>query len=183
MRPFFFWAKACGRLAEKKTDPKDPRFRRFRQAAYGLYLVVVVTVCAWLIISVYRSTYDMTFGHPAPAEKTISVKECVDGANGLFSDLEAERKKMSDPKVSEADQRWLAFRKAWIGRYRTLEAQCALESHNRESVKVLFKELEKISDLYLTHAVQFAGEVGPTVDGFRERLTELRKDPAFGKLP
>ena len=163
----------------KSQNPKDPRFRYFRQATYGLYLVVTVGFCGSLIWQVYRSTHAMTYGTKAHAVGAASpVPECVDGAEGLFKELEARRQQLPvPPPAVSADQRWLDFRREWIERFRDLEARCALGSTDREPLAELFKMLEKVADLYTTHAVQYAGHVGPGADELAMRFDELRKSP------
>lgn len=170
---------------EKQTgDPRDPRFRPYRVAMYSLYLVVTVGFCISLIYQVYRSTYAMTYGKKPHLAATISFKECVDGAEALFKELEQQRERLADPPhVSTADQKWLDARGDWIERFRDLEAQCALESKTRENVKDLFKKLEKVADLYTTHAVQYAGHVGPGADELASMFAEIKKSPEMGKLP
>lgn len=151
---------------------------------YALYLVITVTFCASLIYQVYRSTHAMAYGTNPRPTNTITARECVDGAEVLFKQLEGRRVAMGKPpEVSSADARWLEFRGEWIERFRELEAQCALESQTRRPLKELFRRLEKVADLYTTHAVQYAGHVGPGADELSRKFAELRTSPEFGKLP
>lgn len=168
---------------QQKTAARDPRYRPFRAVTLGIYLVVTVGFCAHLIISVYRSTYAMTFGQEQAPGKVVSLRECVDGAQTLFSELEAERKTLSEAPAAEGDQRWVDFRISWMKRYHGLQSSCAVEGRSRESLKELFKLLEKTCDLYTTNAVQYAGETGPTVDRIRAAFASLKSDPAMGRLP
>lgn len=170
--------------SEKKTDPKDPRFRGYRMAMYGIYLVITVGFCISLIYQVYSSTRDMTYGTKQHPTNVITVRECVDGAESLFKGLETKRTQMgAPPNVTTADQRWLEFRRDWVERFRALEAQCALDSTTRGPLKELFERLERVADLYTTHAVQYAGHVGPGADELAAKFAELRKSPELGKLP
>jgi hypothetical protein len=45
----------------------------------------------------------------------------------------------------------------------------------RAPLRELFIDLEQLEDLYTTHAVQYAGEIGPAVERFRHHLGEARK--------
>lgn len=151
---------------------------------YGLYLVVTVGFSSSLIYQVYKSTHAMTYGVKEHATTTITPRECVDGAEALFKELEAQREAMNDPpNVRAADQKWLENRGDWVERFRDLEAQCALDSQTRGALKDLFKKLEKVADLYTTHAVQYAGHVGPGADELATMFVEIRKSPEMGKLP
>ncbi len=167
-----------------ETDPrKDPRYRPFRAAAYGLYIAVVSVFCLFIIVSVTRSVGAMTPEHKPPVEPVLSYRECLDAAEQLWSQLEAEREKLvRTTPAREVDRQWMAFRTQWMGRLRDREAQCALGSRDRVDLKELYRQLEEIQDLYTIHAVQYAGEVGGVVDTLRGAFSAARKNEAAGRF-
>jgi hypothetical protein len=59
---------------------------------------------------------------------------------------------------------------------REAESRCALPTHSRKRLKTAFDRLEHLQDLYMTHAVQFAGEIGDTLDSFRLSLEAARRE-------
>jgi hypothetical protein len=149
-------------------DPKDPRYRPFRAASLGVYLVVTVTFSCLIIFSVYRSVLRMTPDRP-PASEAQPEAECLRGASELFTELEAQRKLQGDqPDVAHSDQRFLQFRVEWLQRKRTLESRCGLES--RERVKAAFDSLDRVVDLYTTNSTQFSGAIGPSIDEFKKTV-------------
>ena len=168
-----------------EPDPrKDSRYRPFRAAAYGLYIAVVSAFCLAVIISVTRSVMALTPPRKPSAEQVLSYRECLDGADTLWSQLESEREKLVRiSPAREVDRQWLEFRTSWLQRMRDAEAKCALESRDRTSLKEVFRRLEEVQDLYSIHAVQYAGEVGGVVDALRGAFSTARKNPAAGRLP
>ncbi len=168
-----------------EPDPrKDPRYRPFRAAAYGIYIAVVVAFCLAVTISVTRSVMAMTPARKPPVEPVLSYRECLDGADELWSQLESEREKLvRTSPASKVDKQWMDFRTTWLQRLRDREAQCALESRDRTSLKDVFHRLEVVLNLYTIHAVQYASEVGGAVDGLRGAFSKARKSPAAGRLP
>jgi hypothetical protein len=167
-----------------EPDPrKDPRFRPFRAAAYGVYIAVVTAFCLAITISVTRSVAAMTPERKPAAELVLSYRECLDGADKLWSELESEREKLvRTVPASKVDKQWMDFRTGWLRRLSDQEAQCALESRDRTSLKEVFRRLEEVQDLYTIHAVQYAGEVGGAVDGLRGAFSAARKNPAAGRF-
>lgn len=167
-----------------EPDPrKDPRFRPFRAAAYGVYIAVVVAFCLAITISVTRSVMAMTPERKPAAEPVLSYRECLDGADKLWSELESEREKLvRTSPASKVDKQWMDFRTGWLRRLSDQEAQCALESRDRTSLKEVFRRLEEVQDLYTIHAVQYAGEVGGAVDALRGAFSAARKNPAAGRF-
>ena len=165
-------------------DPRDPRYRPFRAAAYGLYIALVSAFCLAVIVSVSRSVAAMTPAKKSAAEPVLSYRECLDGAAELWSRLESEREKLSrTTPARKVDKQWMDFRTAWLAGLREREAQCALESRDRASLKEVFLRLEEVQDLYTIHAVQYAGEVGGVVDALHGAFATARKNPAAGRLP
>lgn len=153
---------------ETAADPKDPRFRRYRQAMVGLYTLLTVVFCLHLIVSVVRSTQAMTFRREAAAAEPRTEAECGSGLRALWQELETQRGQMASGRAAvEAEQAFLAFRAGWFPRFRALEAACA---PGRPPQKALFADVERLADLYTTLAVRYAGEAGPTVDRVRSAL-------------
>lgn len=159
-----------------KDDPRDPRFRAYRAASLGVYLVFTITFCVFIIVSVYRSVLGMTPELP-PVGEIQPEEACMSDLRTLFVELENERKVLGDqPVVVRSDAHFLQFRVEWLRRKRALEAKCGLES--REKAREAFSTLDRIVDLYTTASVQFSGAVGPTVDEFKQQVG-LARTPAL----
>jgi hypothetical protein len=168
-----------------EPDPrKDPRYRPFRAAAYGIYITVVVVFCLLVLRSVARSVAAMTPEQKPPAEHILSFQECLEGAESLWSRIEAERERLvRTAPARNVDREWMEFRTAWLEQLREFEAQCALQSRDRAALKTVFRRLDDIQDLYTIHAVQYAMEVGGAVDALRGALSAARKHPEAGRSP
>ena len=153
------------------SNPKDHRLRPFRSAAMGLYLVVVVTFSLLITASVVRSVQAMTPGRLPAADQTLTVKECVDLAQGLFGELDGRRQDLSKQvPARRSDRDWERFRVGWLERLREAESRCAVEGHSRPELKDVFRWLDRLMSQYTTHAVQYAEEIGPSVDRLRAAL-------------
>jgi hypothetical protein len=164
-------------------DPKDPRFLRYRAAMYGLFIVVSTLFSLLIIVSVVRSVWAMSPAALPPSERTLTFRECLDAADRLWRDLDGRRQQLTQQNpLRSADAAWYAFRLEWLDRYRDSEAECALESHDRAQLKRLYGQLAYLMDLYTTSAVQYDGQVGPTVDAFRAAMAEARRGPAAGRF-
>ncbi|MBI3181939.1 MAG: hypothetical protein HYZ28_07325 [Myxococcales bacterium] len=156
----------------------DPKLRPFRIAAYVTYLVVVVSFSTLIIVSVARSVSAMTPRSRPDPTKVLTARDCLERAERLWGELEQRRKELpSRPPASEADNAWAEFRVKWLERHREAEAMCS-EGKDRAAARAVYRRLDKVMDLYTTHAVQYAGEVGPTADAFRDDLEAARKDVA-----
>jgi predicted secreted Zn-dependent protease len=156
-------------------DPRDPRFRPFRIAAYGFYLFVVVAFCLLVIVSVLRSGMAMTPRPPRAVDEVLTVPECIEQAQELWRSLDRERRALTDVRpVREVDQRWTGFRVEWMRQLRELEARCAVDAHARPELRRIFRRLDGLQDLYTTHAVQFAGGVGAAVDRLDAAFRDAR---------
>ena len=163
---------------------KDPRYRRFRAAAYGLYIALVSAFSLMIIVSVTRSIAAMTPPRLPAAEPTLTVRECLDGAQTLWRELEREREALVNlSPARNVDQEWMLFRTQWLRQMRERESHCALGARDRASVKAVYSRLEQVLDLYTIHAVQYAGEVGGAVDNLHEAFEVARSSPAAGRLP
>ena len=168
--------KYTRRLVAKATDPKDPRFKPFRTGMTLIYLLVVGVFSALVIFSIFRSVVTMSPRRPAQPPRVLTVGECVDGAEALWQELEGERKRFTDTHPAQTvDEKFSRFRVDWVRRLRELEGQCAIESRNRKPLRALFDRLDEVVDLYTTHAVQYAGEVGPAVDTLEAAFDEARR--------
>lgn len=167
------------------ADPrKDTRFRPFRAAAYGVYIVVVSIFSLWIIVNVSRSVASMTPEKLPPAEPTqvLSFRECLDAAQALWKELESQRETLvRQVPARSVDQEWMRIRTEWLQRLRERESQCALTSREREDLRVVFQRLEQVQDLYTIHAVQYAGEVGGAVDALQAAFDAARRNASAGR--
>lgn len=152
--------------------PLDPRYRPFRIAAWSVYFAVFAFFTGSITVSVIRSVLRMTPDHPLSVTPQLTPEQCLGKAKGLWLELDERRKAMSsEAKVSAVDaEYWTRFRTEWLARHRDAEGACAVDAPGRENLKAVFKRLDQTMDLYTTHAVQFAGEVGPTVDALKSSL-------------
>ncbi|AEI67534.1 hypothetical protein [Corallococcus macrosporus] len=166
-------------------DPrKDPRFRRFRGAAYGIHILLTTLFSLWLIWSVGRSVSAMTPEKLPPAPVTLTFRECLEGARALWTELESGREKLVNVSPAKSvDQEWMRFRTAWLQKLRVRESECALDSRERALLREVFGRLVRVQDLYAIHAVQYAGEVGGAVDALHAALERAGRDPSAGRLP
>jgi hypothetical protein len=92
----------------------------------------------------------------------------------MYDELDTKRRTIStEPNVATSDLRWSEFRLDWLTRVRQLEAQCDLQDPSREKLKHVFKQLDHVLDLFTVQAVQFAGEIGPSLDAIRSSLESV----------
>ena len=163
----------------------DPRYRPFRVASYGVYFAGVVAFCLAIAISVTRSVVAMSPPHQVPVDPVLNYRECLDAAQSLWTELESEREKLvrASTEARSVDKRWMDFRTQWLTRLREREARCALDSRGNVSLKQVYRRLEDVLNLYTIHAVQYAGEVGGSVDALQAAFASARKNPAAGTLP
>jgi hypothetical protein len=157
------------------TDPKDPRFRPFRGAAWAVYLVVAVGFSALIIFSVFKSVIAMTPDRPTPAGQALPAADCLVKARGLLDRLEAQRQAFAEGDATKADRRFLEFRTNWLTEKRVVEAQCALDDPGREKLAAVFADLERLLDHTTTSSVQFSGAVAPTLEAVRRGLDEAAR--------
>lgn len=166
-------------------DPrKDPRYRSFRAAAYGVHIALSAVFCVWIIVNVGRSVAGMTPGRQ-PAAPLISYRECLDEARTLWNELESAREALVRTQSTrrDGDQEWMRLRTAWLERLRANEARCGLQSRDRAPLLAVYQRLEHVLDLYTLHAVQYADKVGGGVESLRSAFEAARKHPGAGKLP
>lgn len=160
-----------------EPDPrKDPRYRPFRAAAYGVYIALVTVFSLWLIVNVGRSVAAMTPERLPVAEPVLSYRECLEAAQGLWTELETAREKLvRTTPASAMDEQWMRFRTQWLARMRERESQCALGSRERAELLAVFRRMEEVQDHYTIHAVQYAGEVGGAVDALQAAFATARQ--------
>src|SRR5262249_60531613 len=112
----------------------------------------------------------------------LTVRECLAGAERLLSELDAQREGLaSDAAARRVDQEWSHFRVQWLDKFRDIESHCALNSRSRASLKGVYEKLDHIQDLYMTHAVQFAGEVGGAIDRYRTAVQAVQRELGAGR--
>lgn len=163
---------------------KDPRFRPFRAAAYGLYIIVVTLFSLMIIVSVSRSVAAMTPEKLPPAEpaQVLSFQECLEAAQALWTELETQRETLvRKVPARSVDQEWMRIRTDWLQRLRERESRCALSSRERARLRAVFQRLEAVQDLYAIHAVQYAGEVGGAVEALQAAFETARRSNTAGR--
>jgi hypothetical protein len=157
----------------------NARYRPFRGLAWGFYLLVAVTFSIAITVNVVRSTLAMTPEPPPPSTEVLSTQECVARARALWTELDQRRNSLSDPpdagSVRRVDVDWTHFRVEWLTRHNQTASRCTTQGPDRELLTRIYKELDAVMDLYTTNAVQFAGEVGPTLDALRVDLKVAEK--------
>lgn len=148
---------------------------------YAVYLTAVAIISLLIIVSVVRSVIRMTPGRRPPAQKILTVRECLDDARELWTELEDRRRHLTDqPKARQADEAWGEFRVKWLDRKRDMESRCDLESRDRVRLRDAYNQLERAMDLYTVHATQYAGEIGLVVDDLRQSMKDA-EEHARGK--
>ncbi len=167
--------------------PSDPRYRPYRIVVWAVYFVVLLFFAGSITVSVIRSVFLMSPDHRPPAQAALSTDECFAKARSLWAELEERRRAMStQPEVRRVDaDYWTQFRMDWLERHRAAEAACAVDAKGREQLREVFKRLDQTMDLYTTHATQFAGEIGPTLDELKRVLDggSAPRGPEVGALP
>lgn len=150
-------------------SPTPDAYRPYRRAVFGSFLAIACLGSLVFIVSVMTSVAHMTPARRAPSGQPLGPEECAAEIRSLFGGLEEGRKNLTrELDVHRADRRWDDFRVGWLQRFRDVEARCNTP-HGPRFQKALSR-LEALLNLYTTHAVQFAGEVGPTVDSFRKAI-------------
>ena len=157
----------------------NARYRPYRRLAWGVYLLVAVVFSVAITVNVVRSTLAMTPERPPAPTSLLSPAECVSTARGLWIELDQRRNSLSDPpdagSVRRVDVDWTQFRIEWLTRHNEAASRCAGQTADRLTLTRIYKELDTVMDLYTTNAVQFAGEVGPTLDALRADLQTAEK--------
>ncbi len=141
-----------------------------------VYMLVAVGFCALVIGSVIRSLAQMAPRHPQGTMATLTVHECVAGANALRFALDQDLADARHADATRSDRDFMERRTAWLERERRLEGLCALQLPERLRLKKLFELLEVLLDRYTTATVQFAGEVEPAVHAYQALATALGAD-------
>ncbi len=154
------------------------RYRPYRGLAWGLYIFFAVAFSLAITINVVRSTLAMTPEKPPASNALMEADACVAVARALWAELDHRRNSLSDPNdggsVRRVDVDWTAFRLEWLTRHNAAASRCGGDGADRVPLKRIYKELDTVMDLYTTNAVQFAGEVGPTLDALRADLNAYK---------
>jgi hypothetical protein len=162
--------------------PRDPRYRPYRVFAYAVYILVVTLFSLNVIVSVVKSVMIMNPGKRRPSEVTLTVRECLDGAERLWGELDGQRQGLAaHAPARNVDQEWSQFRVKWLDQFRDIESRCALNSRSRTTLKSVYQKLDDIQDLYMTHAVQFAGEIGGAIDKYRAAVQAVKRELGSGR--
>jgi hypothetical protein len=104
------------------------------------------------------------------------MRECAEQAERLWAELDEQRKALSNyQERREMEEHWSRFRVAWLQELRRIESTCAIRSRSREPLTQAFELLERLQNLYATHAVQFASEIGGTLEEFHRALEAAKK--------
>jgi hypothetical protein len=149
----------------------DARYRPFRAAVWVVYIAITAVIGTLVTIGVTKSVWSMTPKVHPTAGPLLTPSECLDKARALYAELDARRQALSAAaEVRKTDQDWTKFRMGWLTRMRDAEGACGVGESDREEIKKVYERLDKLMDLYTTHAVQFAGEVGPTLDALKASL-------------
>jgi hypothetical protein len=152
---------------------RDPRYRPFRMAVLGVYLVVVSLFCILITASVARSVLAMSPRREPVRTAALGPSACVERASALLDEMEARRRALTGiTPASRADTSWMAFRVEWLDRLRQSERSCGVDAPDRKEIAALFRQLEHLEDLYTTSAVQYSGEIGPALDRFHRMVAE-----------
>jgi hypothetical protein len=145
-------------------------------AVLGVYLAVVSLFCILITASVVRSVRAMSPRREPVRTATLDEDACAGRAGELFEELEEHRRTLSGlTPATGSDARWMSFRVEWLDRVRQAERSCGVDAPDRGDLGALFRQLEHLEDLYTTSAVQYSGEVGPTLDRFHRMLTRARE--------
>lgn len=164
----------------------DAKYRPYRGVMWGVYLVFSLFVGLAVTFSVLHSVQKMTPSRPPTATPALDPEACRALAEQLFTELDQRRRGLSAAEtVRKVDADWTQFRVKWMNEFRDAEARCDVDAKDRKPTREIFEALEKVADLYTVHAVQFAGEVGPTLDTLRAVLKpklEARQLPEPGKI-
>ena len=157
----------------RSVSARDPRYRPFRVAVIGVYLVVVSLFCILVTVSVARSVRAMSPRREPVRTATLTPEACVVRASGLLDEMEARRRELTGiTPASRADTSWMSFRVEWLDRLRQAESSCGVGAPERSELADLFRQLEHLEDLYTTSAVQYSGEIGPALDRFHRMVAQ-----------
>ncbi len=138
----------------------------------AVYLVFTVTFCLVLTWSVLNSVLAMNPKVPA-ASAPLSAPVCLTRLRELVNELDLRNRNISAlGNVTTSDLKWSEYRLQWLTRSRELESHCSLKDPANEKLGAAFKQAGHVLDLYTVHAVQFAGEIGPSIDALRVMLDE-----------
>jgi hypothetical protein len=143
---------------------------------YAVYVAVVAAFSTLVGVSVIRSVVEMSPRTSRVAGDLLSVPRCLSEAEALWHALDDERKQFTRSQPARSvDEEFSRFRVEWLRRLRDLEGRCVTGAPERRPLRDVFRRLEQVQDLYTTHAVQYAGEVGPAVDALLAAMARARE--------
>ena len=143
---------------------------------YAIHIAAAAVFCTFVSISVIRSVVEMSPRAVGSPGALLPAGECVAEAESLWRLLEEERKEFTRSQPARSvDEEFSRFRVEWLRRFRELEGRCMGDSPERRPLRNVFRRLERVQDLYTTHAVQYAGEVGPAVDALLAAMAQARQ--------
>jgi hypothetical protein len=143
---------------------------------YALYVAVVAAFSALVGISVVRSVVQMSPRAHRASGDPLPVSHCVSESEALWRALDDERKEFTRSQPARSvDEEFSHFRVEWLRRLRDLQGRCVADAPERRPLREVFRRLEQVQDLYTTHAVQYAGEVGPAVDALLAAMARARE--------
>ena len=143
---------------------------------YAVYVAVAGIFCVFVGISVIRSVIEMSPRAVGRPGALLPAHQCVAEAEALWRILDEERKEFTRSQPARrVDEEFSHFRVDWLRRFRELEGRCVVAAPERRSLREVFARLERVMDLYTTHAVQYAGEVGPAVDALLAEFAKARQ--------
>lgn len=150
----------------------------------GLYIgaagALSISVVASLVISVRK----MTPRAPEGAAEQVDASACWGRYRLRWRELDDRRHRLSGATdVRGADVDWTTFRLRWLESLRLDERQCSQAAAVDTSLREAVRQLEVVMDLYTTHAVQYAREVGPAVHELLRRLDSGGAAPPGTKSP
>jgi hypothetical protein len=158
----------------KQPYVPEPRYRPFRRAVYAIYIGAACLVAGLVIWSVLASVIKMSPRMAHAIATTSAVGLCTQAVQRLWDELEQQRRGLADyAGQPHAELKWTEFRVRWLSELRQEEAQCGVDAADRAGLKKAFLQLQHVGDLYTTSAVQFEGEIGPSVQSLRKALRGL----------
>lgn len=143
---------------------------------YALHIAVAAVFAVFVSVGVIRSVVEMSPRAVGSPGALLPPRQCVAELEGLWRVLDEERKEFTRSQPARSvDEEFSHFRVEWLRRFRELEGRCVADTAERRPLREVFGRMERVIDLYTTHAVQYAGEVGPAVDALLAAIAEARR--------
>jgi hypothetical protein len=159
-----------------KSDSRDPQFRNSRIAMYAIHIAVAALFCITVSVGVIRSVVQMSPRAVGSPGALLPPHQCVSEAEALWHLLDEERKEFTRSQPARSvDEEFSHFRVEWLRRFRELEGRCLGNAPERRPLREVSARMDRVMDLYTTHAVQYAGEVGPAVDALLASFAKARQ--------